>query len=511
MLRALIATVISVVLLVPSASAQESVTIWLDSQIPEDKLIVKADNLTGGGTHLAHVDLAFPPMPLSKEDDLKYEALRTAIADGKTRWDEFEIELPIATELEGVIFTIDVIRDKRDLQDMTDARLFQGAAASKAFEPDEFLEDERALPFRAQLPGMRVNNPWLQAMALDQNREFTKADIADGSAYPELVSQQLKILGLADGGIDLTGVPEGATVVIDGREVGEDTEVYAVRAGVHYTHVLRNDVISGRQRVEVEPGETVDLPLTVDSTELDQARAKLLEGTTTGLPKSVKKTIDQLMRNYDGSVFLAAVDREKNKIEVLPYAREAKLVPQRLVTVVAAAEIGGGLFVSKITEEKPGQPNTGPGVHAGIQVEIGVSYGALLLGGDVALSPTMTTSHANPNEDATSNVNALVLPSPYGGLGVYVLRPTGDTPTLLLAGTYGWNYPAHMTVGGRLIFGIPVDDGTWFRINVGMKQAAKAMDNCKGEDGCISWDDWLDGAPSEHFEAFARLGFGTRF
>ena len=61
------------------------------------------------------------------------------------------------------------------------------AAASKAFEPDEFLEDERALPFRKQLPGMRVNNPWLQAMALDRNREFTAEERAVVAEFLELM------------------------------------------------------------------------------------------------------------------------------------------------------------------------------------------------------------------------------------------------------------------------------------------------------------------------------------
>ncbi len=511
MFRTLIAILIGGVFAASDATAQ-SLTIWLDSTVPGEKAITKADNLTGGsGRHMAHVDLAFPPQAVTEDDDKKYEALRTAVADGKNRWDEFEVELPIASEIEGVLFTIDVVRDKRDLQDVVDARLFQGAAASKAFEPKEFLEDERALPFRAQLPGMRVNNPWLQAMALDRNREFTKADVADGSAFPELQGQQETILKLEDGEIDLSAIPTGAQVVIDGRIVAEDILKYPVRPGDHYIHVLRNNTVSGRSLVPVAPGESVEVPLAVSSSELDQARAKVLTGTTTGLPKSVKKAIDTLMRHYKGSVFLAAIDHDKNKIEVLPYARDASLVAQRPITVVASGEIGGGAIVSEIFKDEIGQTVTAPAVHAGLQVEVGIYYGAIIVGSDLAFAPDRTVSVARgvPDPDE-GNFDFPILPAPYGGLGAYILRPTGDTPTLLIAGTYGWNYPAHMAFGGRVAFGIPIDDGTWFRISVGGKTSPNVSQN---------WREWFDQnkpVGSNDLEAplvtlFGRVGFGTRF
>ena len=47
---------------------------------------------------------------------------------------------------------------------------------------------------------------------------------------------------------------------------------------------MRNGKVSGRQILELESAAKLDLPLIVDETELEQARAKVLEGLTTGSP-----------------------------------------------------------------------------------------------------------------------------------------------------------------------------------------------------------------------------------
>ncbi|MBT3219356.1 MAG: hypothetical protein HN348_09720, partial [Proteobacteria bacterium] len=91
---------------------------------------------------------------------------------------------------------------------------------------------------------------------------------------------------------------------------------------------------------------------------------------------------------------------------------------------------------------------------------------------------------------------------PYGGIGGYALRPTGSTPTFLILATYGWDHPAHMSVGGRFIVGVPIDrdvGGTWMRFTLGGKAAPKSM-----------WEN--RGFPHQPmYTIFFRMGLGALF
>jgi len=477
------------------------VTIWLDGVVPEPELLQKADKLTGGGLHLAHVDLAFPPTPLTADDAARYDALRAAVADGRSRWDAFDVELPIATKLEGALSVIDVIRDDRDRDDLINARIFQGAAASKAFEPREFLDDERAAPFREELPGVAVNRPWLFAMMLAPDRVFTKADLGDGPVFSQLEHYQQLIGDLAPGAIDLSGIPQGATVVVDGVALDPDATRVDVRPGEHYVHLLRNGRVSGRMHLNVAPGVTEKVPLGVDALAVEQARVRVISGATTGFPKELKEALDDVMAQYPGPVFVAAVDTAHNdRITVLPYARNAQIIPPRAVTMVVSGELGAGFIRSSLFANSIGTPINAGAIDAGFQLELGVYNAVLLAGSDLAITPSHTTRHAAPG--GQQNLNTPVLIAPYGGLGAYVLRPNKEHVTVLIAGTYGWDHPAHMTIGGRLALGIPLNDHAWFRLDAGIKGASAPMGD---------WKTWLNDAEAPLSVKLARMGFASRF
>lgn len=478
-----------------AAVAAEGVVIWMEDDLPDDKARAKAERLAGANVHLAHVDLAFPPMPATPEDAALIESLREAVASGRSRWDEFDIELTIARELEAALVPIDLIRDRRDLQDIVDARLFQGAAVQKAFSPEAFANSDDAKPFRRSFPGLVGNAPWLAAMALDPTREFTRADVADGSAFPDLQALRPGFELLPSATVDLQELPEGATLVVDGRTVEASEATVELAAGLHYVHVVRKGRVSGRQILELEPDQELALPLLVDDTELEQARNKVIEGLTTGLPDDVKVSIEALSKHHSGPIFIAALD-EKGRVEILPYARGAQLFKQKPVTFVLAGEVGGGVIVSSLFNEADGTNVTAPAVLGHLGMELGIYNFALLGGADIALTPANTVTHGNADE--TDDVVTSILPRAWGGAGVYVLRPSGNTPTMLLAGTVGWNYPAHLAFGGRAALGIPIDDkGTWFRIAVGGDGAPNSM-----------WEGELRDIPM--YTMYLRFGLAAR-
>lgn len=496
MFRALILCLLTSLLASGKAYAQQAMVVWMEPTVPDEKTLKKADNKTGPAVHMSHVDLAFPPQPATADDDKAYEAVKKEIAAGKAIWNEFEVEYGIATDMEASIAAIDIVRDERDLQDLVGARLFQGAAVYMAFGENEFATGDRAEPFRYQVPGLQANNPWVQAMALDPMRVFTGADLPNNSAFPSLQEQQEVVRAAEGGKLDIAALPDGATLFLDGREVADDTDVIDVRPGTHYTHVVRRKVVCGRQEVAITSGETTVLPLAVNETELGQARTQVLEKTTVGFPQPVKEALEVLGKSRKGPIFVAAVD--DGKVVVLPYARGARLVNKRPVTVVATGEIGGGAVISPIFEESDGSNVTAPGAHGGLSLEFGI-YNFMITGGfDVGFTPANTVAFAN--DDETDNIYTSVLPQGWGGVGVYFLRPTGDTPTVHLIATYGWYAPAFAAFGGRLGVGIPVDSrGTWFRITLGGAGAPGSL-----------WDDQL-GKTIPLYQLFLRVGLATRF
>lgn len=486
----------SALLAAPVASAAEGIVIWMHDAVPSERDTAKAERLSGAGGHLAHADLAFPPQPATPEDAARIETLRETMASGKARWDEFDIELTIARELEAALIPINLIRDRRDLQDIVDARLFQGAAVQKAFSADMFAASDDAQPFRRSFPTLVGNAPWLAAMALDPQRDFTRADVADGSAFPDLQALREPYALLPGGAVDLSALPPGAQLVINGREVTpDDAGKLELRPGAHFSHVVRSGKVCGRQMIEVPPGETIALPMLVDATELEQARAQVLLGLTTGLPDDVKESIELLSKHHRGPIFVAALD-DKGRLTILPYARGAQLFKQKPVTFVAAGEVGGGVIVSSLFNEADGTNVTAPAVLGSLNFELGIYNFALLGGADIGLTPANTVTHGKA--DGSGDVSSSILPRGWGGAGFYVLRPSGNTPTFLLAGTYGWNYPAHLAAGGRAAFGVPIDDkGTWFRLVVGGDAAGRSM-----------WDGDLRDIPM--YTLFVRLGLAGR-
>jgi hypothetical protein len=494
MYRALIALLAASLYAIPAIAAP--VVVWLEPDLPEEKYLRRAENAAGGDAiHLSHVDLAFPPQPYNDADDDKVEALRAEVIEATAVWDQFDVEFGIATSMEVILSQIEVARDRRDLDEVVDALLVQGAAVSRAFPPTEFQESDAAEPFRATVPGARVNRPWLVAMALAPDRNFTRADLVDGGPWPDFKQLREQLGGLPPGYLDISDLPRGAVVVVDGKVVERGTRETPLRPGTHFLHVIRNDVISGRQRLEIEAGLSADVPMLVDIAMLGAANAALVAGSTEGFPDSVKQSLEAITAYHTGQLYLAALDG--GRLVIQPYSGESIRRKKRVVTVLGTGEIGGGVVVSPLFDGSNGDTTSAPAAHGGLGLEIGIFNGVILGGFDLAFTPGNTVTHGN--RDETENVSTSVLPQAWGGIGVYVLRPSEIRTTLLLALTYGWNGPAHKALGGRLTLGVPIDEGgTWFRLTVGGSSASKSL-----------WDTGNDETPMHTL--FFRLGFGTRF
>ena len=66
--------------------AHAGVVIWLEDGLPDEKVLKRSDARTGGTGHLASNYLAYPPDPLTDDDQNTYELVRVAMDEANRRW-----------------------------------------------------------------------------------------------------------------------------------------------------------------------------------------------------------------------------------------------------------------------------------------------------------------------------------------------------------------------------------------------------------------------------------------
>jgi len=470
-MRFLVALILS---MLATNVALADIVVWMDEGVPDEKAVLKADNRTGGTAHLAYYDMAFPAQPAGPEDEAAWEALRQSVSDGKKRWDDFEVEFGIATQLDEIIGELDLIRSDRDLDELVEAFLFQGAAVQVAFDPEEFENGERAKPFRYARTGGVGNRPWSEAYALMPDRDPLASDVADGATFPDLLGEFEAIRLRARGTLQLVSTGPNSQVVVDGVEVEEGTTTLELPPGRHWIHVVRDGVVSGRQVVWVEEGREVAQVPAVSLEDVAAARARVDADTTTGFPDSVRLALEGLARHHGGQVFVGSnVD---GHAVILPYAHGASLLKQRRVTFVGVGEIGGGIMSTQLFDNSEGNQVIAPMGMGNLGFELGIYNLAIIAGTDLAMTPGQTITHAK-GDSTTENVDTSVFFQPYGGAGLYLLRPTGRQTTALISAYYSWHHPAHNAVGGRISLGFPMEPegGTWVRLSVGGSGSPKSM------------------------------------
>lgn len=467
------ATVVTVASLgVIDKARAEPVTIWLTDQAPEEKFLGRADRQTGGTLHLWSVDLRYPPQPATPDDEDAVKAILDAVESGKDVWEEFEVEAGIARQLEGAFDGLTLLQNDRDRQDLVRALLFQGSAVARGFDPERFPTMDEAADLRFVHDDVALPKAWVDAYALAGSLA-TRGDLVDGTAWYHYQDVAKAIEGLPKASLE---IPDGVgEVMVDGKVMAPG--IVELPPGRHYVHTVRGDVVHGRFVVELAPGEASAFPSAVSPDDLAATRQRVLDGKRGGMPESVDLNAALVSEHYDGQVFLAAVDG--NRVEIVGYAAGAALKDSQLVTVMLDAEFGAGAMIAlggdagtpifnELNDpdvvDDPGSTGTAPMATATLGIEVGISYFAIAAGVDVMTTPGRTITWANGEENRYSSVFV----NPWGGLGVYAIRPTKRTATLAIFGTAGWMSPSHALYGGRLVVGIPMDDdGNFFRIALG--------------------------------------------
>jgi len=465
--------------MVAPAAQAAGVVVWLGDS-PSTAALQKAERKTTASDWVAPDAAWAAPDPISSADTAAQDQLKEAINSARSRWDEFEVEASIAADLQRAIDGVSVVASEAERDLLVTALVWQGAAVAKAFSSSSLLESPDAAPYRT---ADGLNRPWRDALALKP--DLGRDQMVDGTAWDHF--QSFANQAPADGAMDLSKLGELGDIVLDGRPV--DPTTLTVGAGRHYVHLVQDGVVHGRMQVIVEPSKSSALPDAGIVAAWGAAANTLAGGTSVGFPDPVR---DALHRWGQGSQAVFVATEKDGRVIVQAYAQGAQLAASRRITGVFAGDIGGGGAVSAMFDGAE-QSVVAGAISGGISAELGVSYFAAATGVDLTITPGETVAFANSNE--TSNLHTAATFHIWGGVGAYPLRPVGRNTTLGILATVGWNSPAHILYGGRVLLGIPVGDAEWFRVSAGAATGPNSL-----------WDTGDERIPLTQF--FVRIGFG---
>ena len=414
----------SVMVLMVSVAMAEGTGVWLDG-VPDptqDRAL----------SHVSAADLVADE-GWTDVDDRAIAHLASEMEAVQPLLDVFDGELQIMRRLEDALANISAIREEdRDL--VYRALLFQGLAVRRYFQ-DTLSSEPGAAPYRASIGGQVTNRPWIDAVALDPDRQATAAEIPEA---PELLLfQELRARHLLAGAAQIVAadLPPGTRLAVNGVPATADR--VRVLPGTHRAVLLVNSQISVRVRAVVSTGEVVRLePVAMQG----DVRA-LVSGMRAGervlpLSEGTGRTLDAQPQ----PVYLFATDgRKVLRYEVTGRSAVesgAERTPEEGLSWRAA--VGGGwVYDGDYLLLNDGAPADYATVNAGspvINLGAEVPVGPLVVGAGIDALVPLGEWHSLPSGDL--RVRARLYP--HAEVGVRSLRLTA-----------GWLFPWHIGVGPR--------------------------------------------------------------
>lgn len=441
----------------PKEPLAPAVVVWLEPALPGIDALGRAARLTGGTpTHRAWSDLALAENDWTEEDRTRVLAVQTASDTARKRWNDFDVELGIAQQVAIAVDNVTVVRDDDDRKALVDALVLGGLAVTRAWPEARFPSADDAAPHRTLVAARAMPRAWVDALALEPERAWTRAEVDDALGLALLETLKRELAALPPAKLEIPELPPGVELVVDGRPVPAGTAEVTLPPGRHYVHARVGGLVAGRDEFVVESGQVRRYPLRVDRAQLDAARTAALAGAT-DLPPELTGALQTVstVKGQPARVYLASLD-EKGRPEVVAWSGGAELIRPKPVTFVLAGDIGPAVVLG---EGFASGSATAPGFGGNLGAELGIYNFAVLGGATLYVTPTERLLQQNGTETPMAV-------RPYGGMGVYLPRPRGGAANVLLGATYGAFLPGSSGFGALLGVGIPVSaSGTWVRLS----------------------------------------------
>lgn len=435
-----------------TASATE--VVWLTPAGSEEADRM-AEIAASVGPPLAAIDFRAAASDIVEADEAAYRELEAVVQSSRAFEAKLDGELVIMRDLDPAVENITIVRDEADRNRLFAALTYQGFAVDRFFM-DQLGADDRASLFRYDLAGEWIERPWMDAVAIEPDRSATAYEIAEAPqrvAYAE-VRDEVRRETLPARILFSNGLPDNATLVIDGRQV---TGAQAsVQPGHHYVHVALDGRVIFRDEVELRSAGFVNLEISVTDLVWNRWRTGVLNGNEPDLPADLRPSLDV----FGGEVVLAWIEKDKVKA--------VKLGPEGYTAVSTRASASDG---------KGGDSDRGLSIGLGVLggwFSSGEFYTQNPLADDgTAFSPTVATVNAGAiGFDVDVNYDLGLFRVAVGMNAVVTLgerhfaQYNGDSKTrfrpqpYLAVGipwvqvTAGYMFPFHPTVGGRATVGL---------------------------------------------------------
>lgn len=411
-------------------------TLWVTPPSSEDAARVAA--LTEGTARLTPLELRATAARITEADLRALRDLDGVLEEARPYETELDGELVILELLEPVIQRVGLLRDDADRAKLFGALAYQGFALSRFFGEDLVTSPEAA-PWRTEIFGVSVETPWLDAIALDPERQISSYEIAEAPQRLAFTERQEQLVGALPGLLVPPPLAEGDTLVVDGRPTRPGSSgTVAVLPGRHLIHLERGGLVIDRWDVRLTSRERLELEQPLTDAALDAFLGTLSEEAM--IPEPIAQALAQT-----GEPMWIAATNDEGRLELYRVSGDA-LVPVPL---------------------RGGSPAPEPVFRLGV-------IGGWLASDDFYLQdPTATEStHATVNAAlfggyATAGIE---LPPIQVDLGLDLLVPTGEAHVALtgdgsmrvrpiphvaagsswLQATLGLVLPYHPAMGGRL-------------------------------------------------------------
>ncbi len=416
--------------------------VWLGSPSDDERRRV-AEIAGATGPALSPLDLRAAATRWTDDDDRALEDLDAALEASRAYETQLDGELLILRDLEGPVTGVGALRNQGDRGRLFAALTYQGFAVAR-YWGETLAEDTEAEPWRAEFKGRVVERPWLDAVAIEPDREITPYEIAEAPQRVAYADVMAHVAGALPATLTPVDQAQGASLFVDGRAVavGPSGNV-KVLPGRHLVHAEIDGVIVDRWDVRVASGGDARLEPRVASA----VWTSFLDGVAPGaeVPGAVRALVDAL----GGGVWLA-VPADRDPIVL-------RVAGDRLEPVELPRESGGG---------------EGGGDGPGVELSAGALAGWLSSGDFYVQDPTTPNTRATVNAAslggwATAEARLSLLRVGAGidvivPLGEHHLALTGDEGRLRVRpiphvavglpwvqATAGYLFPYHPAVGGR--------------------------------------------------------------
>ncbi len=446
----------------PTAARAEPAVLWLDADPPPADVRVQVERTTGPVSHVPGSAMAWPSRLPGPDEESALRSLRESLDDCRGRWSGFDVERGVLWQLEEALGRVAWLGGDEDRARVREALVLQGSALFWAFAPDRAQQAEAATPFLFAYGEARWNGPWVDALALDPDRAWTRSDFPDQTSYEAFLQVRSQVQALPAATLRAPDLPPGTGLVVDGRPAGDPTAV-VVAPGHHRVQVVRGGEIAGPGLISLAPGEDRTLAGALSPADLDRARACLLANQPRRMPDPVKAAAKAWREAAGGDPVWLAAWGGHGAPALLPLEGEDPWIPlawPEEVLLLLEARAGGGMISSDAFREPELRDRPVLAGGGGISAEI--AWRSLLLRVEAdSLSGAGSITYGTREEgtDARASTWVRLAAAP----GIYLLPPRPRGWPWHVALPVGILTPAHMGFGIESGVGVPVGSRSWIR------------------------------------------------